>query len=55
MKIKRFLQEDQGVVTVEYVILVAAAGLVLAVGVGVMFNGMSSLFSAWSGYFGGGS
>jgi Flp pilus assembly pilin Flp len=55
MKIKRFLQEDQGAVVVEYVILVAAAGLVLAIGVGVMFSGMSDLFNAWAGYFAGGS
>ena len=35
--------------------LVAAAGLVLAIGVGVMFSGMSDLFNAWAGYFAGGS
>ncbi len=55
MKINKFLQEDQGVVTVEYVLLVAAAGLVLAAGVWVMFNGMSSLFTAYAGYFAGAS
>jgi len=52
MKIKRFLQEEQGVVALEYVILVAAAGVVLAIGVGVMFSGMSDLFFAWAKYFG---
>ena len=55
MKIINFLKEDQGAVVVEYVILVAAAGLVLAAGVWVMFNGMSDLFKAFASYFGGGS
>jgi len=52
MNIKKFLQEDDGAVAVEYVILVAAAGVVLAIGVTVMFMGMSDLFAAWAGYFG---
>lgn len=55
MKIKKFLREDDGVIAVEYVILVAAAGLVLAIGVYVMVRGMSDLFAAWAGYFAGGS
>ena len=51
MMIKKFLAEDQGVVTVEYVIFVAVIGVTLAAGVWVLFNGMSALFSAWTGYF----
>ena len=55
MKIKRFLQEDQGVVAVEYIIFVAAAGIILGVGVTLMFNAMSGLFGSWATYFGAGS
>jgi Flp pilus assembly pilin Flp len=55
MAIKKFLKDDQGVVSVEYVIFVAAIGIILAVGVTALFNGMKTLFTAWAGYFGGGS
>lgn len=55
MSMKKFLQEERGSVAVEYVILVAVAAALLAVGVTVMFNAMSDLFSAWAGYFGAGS
>jgi Flp pilus assembly pilin Flp len=48
---KRFLKEEEGVVTAEYVVFVAAIGILMAVGVGVLFNAMHNLFSAWAGYF----
>jgi Flp pilus assembly pilin Flp len=52
MSAKRFFQEDRGgPVTAEYVVFVAAIGILMAVGVGVLFNAMSRLFSAWAGYF----
>lgn len=50
----KFLKEDRGVTSVEYVVLVAGAGIFLAVGVAVLYNGLSALFTAWAGYFGGG-
>ncbi len=49
--IKEFLKGDKGAVVVEYVVMVAAAGILLAVGVWVLFNAMSNLFGAWAGYF----
>ena len=55
MKIKKFLQEDDGAVVVEYVIFVAAAAILLAVGVWALFGAMSELFTAWATYFGAGS
>jgi Flp pilus assembly pilin Flp len=53
MKIKKFLQEDQGVIATEYVIFVAAAGILLAVGVGLLFGAMRGTFANWANYFGG--
>jgi Flp pilus assembly pilin Flp len=53
MMAKKFLKEDQGgPITTEYVIFVAAIGIIMGVGVVALFNGMSALFGAWSGYFG---
>jgi Flp pilus assembly pilin Flp len=54
MNIKKFLMDDQGVITTEYVIFVAAAGVIMAVGVTALFNGMKAVFGAWASYFGGG-
>jgi Flp pilus assembly pilin Flp len=49
---EKFLKEDKGgPITTEYVVFVAAIGILMAVGVGVMFNGMSNLFGAWAAYF----
>jgi Flp pilus assembly pilin Flp len=54
MSLKKFWKEDQGSVVTEYVIFVAAIGVLLAAGVYVLFNGMSTLFGAWANYFGAG-
>jgi Flp pilus assembly pilin Flp len=51
--IKKFLQEDRGAIVTEYVIFVCVIGIILAVGVTALFNGMRNLFGAWAGYFGG--
>lgn len=40
-------------VSAEYVILLAGIGILMAVGVGVLFNAMGNFFNAWAGYFGG--
>jgi Flp pilus assembly pilin Flp len=55
MKINKFLQEDDGSVAVEYVILVAIAAVLLTGGVLALRNALSDLFSAWATYFGAGS
>jgi Flp pilus assembly pilin Flp len=52
MAIKKFLQEEGGAVAVEYVILVAAAAILLTAGVVALFNSMGNLFDAWASYFG---
>jgi Flp pilus assembly pilin Flp len=53
MMAKKFLKEDQGgPITTEYVIFVAAIGIIMGVGVLALFNGMKDLFGAWTGYFG---
>jgi Flp pilus assembly pilin Flp len=51
MRIKKFLQEDGGMVATEYVMFVAAIGILMAVGVGILFSAMSDFFSSWASYF----
>lgn len=55
MNLKKFWAEDQGAVVTEYVVFVAAIGAILAGGVYVLFNGMSTLFGSWAQYFNAGS
>jgi Flp pilus assembly pilin Flp len=55
MNLKKFLADDQAAVVTEYVVFVAAIGIIMAAGVYVLFNGMSTLFGAWAGYFRAGS
>jgi Flp pilus assembly pilin Flp len=55
MSMKKFLHEERGSVSVEYVILVAIAAALLGLGVNAMFGALSNLFAAWAGYFGAGS
>lgn len=56
MTAKDFLKEENGgAITAEYVIFVAAIAIIMAVGVGVLFNAMRALFGAWAGYFGAGT
>jgi Flp pilus assembly pilin Flp len=49
---KKFLKEEKGVVATEYVIFVAAIGIIMAVGVYALTDAMKNLFTAWSYYFG---
>jgi Flp pilus assembly pilin Flp len=53
MFLKKFLQDDQASVATEYLVLVAAAGFLLVVGVSFLFSAMSDFFSNWAGFFGG--
>lgn len=55
MIIKRFLQEDQGVVSMEYVIFVATAAILLIVGVAALMGAMSDYFNKWATFFNGGT
>jgi Flp pilus assembly pilin Flp len=55
MKIKKFLQEDDGAIAVEYIILVAIAAILLIAGVTPLMKAMSGFFKAWGTYFGAGS
>ena len=55
MNLKKFCAEDHGAVVTEYVVFVAAIGIIMAAGVYVLFDGMSSLFGAWAQYFNAGS
>ncbi len=53
MKGKRIIQDVRGMVSTEYVILVAGIGILMAVGVGILFSAMRNFFSSWATYFGG--
>jgi Flp pilus assembly pilin Flp len=51
MDIKIFCENNQAAVAPEYVVFVAAVGILLIVGVGVLFTSMSGLFNGWASYF----
>ena len=52
MLLRNFFREEQnGTVATEYVVFVAAIGIILAVGVFALYNGMEAVFNAWAGYF----
>jgi Flp pilus assembly pilin Flp len=53
VNIQRFLQKDQGTVTVEYVIFVAVIAIILTVGVVALMHAMSNYFNDWAQFFGG--
>ena len=53
MSVKEFFREDKGVIAAEYIIFVAAVGILMAVGVGIMFTAMGNFFGSWAAYFGG--
>ena len=56
MIIKKFLRQDQGApIMTEYLIIIAAIGVILVAGVVLLFNALSSLFTAWAAYFSSGS
>ena len=50
-----FTKEEDGTVSTEMVVIIAAIGLLLGVGVSVLFNAMSTYFSAWATFFSAGS
>jgi len=49
MALMRLLARDEGSVAVEYVVFVAAVGIILIVGVAALFNSLSGLFNKWAG------
>jgi Flp pilus assembly pilin Flp len=50
--LKQFLREELGaVITAEYVIFLAAIGIILVVGIAALFGGLQNLFNAYSTYF----
>ena len=52
---KEFLRgEDGGPLSAEMVILIAAVGLLLGVGVSLLYNAMSNYFASWATFFSGG-
>ena len=55
-KLKHFWRDERGgVLATEYILFVAAIGIILVVGVAVLFGGLSALVGAYAGYFSKGS
>jgi len=52
---KNFIKDEDGVVSMEYVVFVAFIGVVLGVGVMALFGAMSEYFGNWAEFFAGAS
>ena len=53
MNNRKLIQDDNGVITVEYVVFVAAIGTLMVVGVGILLTALGTFFGNWATYFGG--
>jgi len=51
MDLKRFLKGNEGVIASEYVVFVAAIGIILVLGVWLLFTSISGYYGAWGNYF----
>ena len=50
-----FTEEEDGMLSTEAVVLIAAIGIILTLGVTALFNGMNTYFNAWANFFSTGS
>jgi Flp pilus assembly pilin Flp len=48
-----FTEEEDGMLSTEMVVLIAAIGVLLTVGVGILFKAMSDFFGNWADFFNG--
>ena len=55
MPLKRFLQGNEGIIASEYVVFVAAIGIILVLGVWFLFSSISGYYAAWGNYFSAGN
>jgi Flp pilus assembly pilin Flp len=55
MPLKRFLQGNEGVIASEYVVFVAAIGIILVVAVWLLFSSISGVYAVWGNYFSAGN
>ena len=55
MPLKKFLQGNEGVIASEYVVFVAAIGIILVVAVWILFFSISAYYGAWGNYFSAGN
>ncbi len=55
MPLKKFLQRNEGVIASEYVVFVAAIGVILVVAVWLLFTSISGYYGAWGNYFSAGN
>jgi Flp pilus assembly pilin Flp len=46
-----FMEEEDGTLSTEMVVLIAAIGIILTVGVSALFTGMSGYFQSWADFF----
>lgn len=55
MLAKEFFEQEEGVISAEFVVFVACIAVLLVVGVAALFNAMSGYFNAWAAFFAAGS
>jgi len=55
MPLKRFLQGNEGIIASEYVVFVAAIGIILVLGVWFLFSSISGYYAASGNYFSAGN
>jgi Flp pilus assembly pilin Flp len=51
MSLLDFLKEDQGEISVEYVVFVGAIAILLTAGVAALMNAMGGYFNSWAAFF----
>jgi Flp pilus assembly pilin Flp len=50
-RLKDFFRQESGVVSAEYVIMVAVLGIVAAAGIWALWGALGDLFGAYASYF----
>jgi Flp pilus assembly pilin Flp len=55
MSLLDLLKDDQGVVSLEYLLFVAAIAILLTAGVAALMNAMGGYFNSWAAFFNSGS
>lgn len=48
---KNFLLDEDGTVTLEYLLLAGCVVILMAIGVSLLYSAMRDYFTAWAGFF----
>jgi Flp pilus assembly pilin Flp len=55
MPLYKFLKDNRATIATEYVVFAAAIGVLLIVGVALLFSSISGYYAAWGNYFSAGN